>query len=502
MSRTLDDSPIAAAAAPPGRWSTLAVLLGGMTMITFVGTTANVATASLTASLGASAAAVSWAVSGYQVAYGLGLVPAGRIGDRYGHKWVFVAGVAGYVVMATIASFSTTELMLVTTRLLQGVMGGFVVAPIFAMIQLQFAGSARVRAFGVLSAVIGGAALVAPIIGGAIIDSIGLADGWRWAFALAVPIGLVTLIAAIPVLTPTKAQALSRFDVVGMLLLFGVIVAFLVPLVQIVDANIPAWSWISFALSVALAFAFAWWERRIERAGGIPLVPVSYFRQVNFSAGLLVSLLTFAAFTSSIYITLSVLWQSGREESAAAAGLLTLPLSLGSVIGGLAAERMTALLGRWTVPVSLVTLAGGYFATYALLASDPQASMLAVMIPLMIAGLGSGVFVAPNVSSILAKVDARDAGSAGGLNVTAQRIGAALGSAIIFIVISRPGAGGPTDFGPTAMFDNGLFGVLVCAILSTVALALSFVVAFSTGSAKKSPSSSPAAAHIEEVAGS
>lgn len=502
MSQTVSDAK-ASNLGSTRRWGSLAVLLGAMTMITFVATIANVATPSITAGLGASPAALSWALSGYQVAYGLSLVTAGRLGDRFGHKWIFVLGLAGYIVAATVSAIAPTELTFVAARLIQGLLGGFVVAPIFAFIQLLFVGSSRVLAFGYLSALIGLSALVGPLLGGEIIDTVGLVEGWRWALALAVPIGIVTLILAFPVLPRTESMVEGKFDVVGMVFLSGVVVGFLAPLVQVTSGTLPDWSWMSFLAALVLAVAFVLWERYLERRGGLPLIPAGYFRDLNFSAGLVVSILTFAAFTSSIYITLSVLWQSGREETAFSAALLTLPFSLGGVVGGLLSEKIAERCGRWTVPLSLAALTSGYIWTYLALTVNPDIGLVALMIPLLLSGFGSGVFVAPNVSSILSGVKDRDAGAGGGMTVTSQRVGAALGSAIIFIVVSRPGPEGPTDFSPSVNFDNGVDGVLFCTVLGGAALVLSVFINLVTRRRRASTVGlSEAEAKVVEVTGS
>ncbi|WP_345600475.1 hypothetical protein, partial [Thermocatellispora tengchongensis] len=112
-----------------------------------------------------------------------------------------------------------------------------------------------------------------------------------------------------------------------------------------------------------LAVVFAFWIRHHKRRDAFPLVPFSFFTRPTFSIGMVVMFLAFAAFTSAIYIALSVLWQAGRGESALMAAMVTLPFSLGSILGGFMAEHTTKLFGRWALTCSLILLVVGLYTT-------------------------------------------------------------------------------------------------------------------------------------------
>lgn len=481
-----------AQAPEPQHWFPLGILLTAFAMLLVGVTISHIATPSITAGLKASPAALSWALSGYLLAYALSLVPAGRLGDKYGHKAIFIGGVALYVATGVAASLSANEVQLVVARVFQGAVGGFVVAPIFGFIQILFTGTRRVHAFGLMMAISGIAALIGPILGGQIIDFVGMENGWRFALLGGLPLGVLALVLAVPYLPRTTGQPQGRFDVAGMLLLAGIVSGFLVPVLQVTNGGLPGWSAYSFLGAGALTLLFIGWELRLERLQRFPLIPLSYFKRATFSMGLFIGVLAFASFTSSIYIALAVLWQAGRGESALQAALVTLPFSLGAIIGGFIAERVTAAFGRWAMSVSLAALVLGYFMTYAVLDAAPGVHMVILVAPLLIAGIGSGVFYAPNITSIVSSVRQRDAGAAGGMAVMVQRAGASLGSALVFIAIAQPGPGGPADFGAQAMTGNGIASVLVCTWLAAAALVFSLILALATRQAPAAGDALPA----------
>lgn len=458
---------------PHRRWWALVVLLSAILIGLTDATIANIALPALQVGLGASEATLSWVVTGYALAYGLSLVPAGRLGDRYGHKPVFVFGMIGYVLTSGLAATASTEGQLVVARIAHGVAGGVMVTPVFAYIQVLFTGSARVRAFGFLTVTTGVATSIGPLVGGWLIDNTSPNLGWRLAFSATLPLGVLAIVAAIAILPRPVGQRTGRFDVMGMVMLGVVIFGALGPLIQTKGGSLPSWAPMSFGSAAVVGVAFVLWQKRLERRNAFPLLPVTLFRHHSFSLGLVVAILTFASSTTSIYIALSVLWQSGRGESAVAAALVTLPLSIGAILGALASERVALKFPRNAVNVALLLLVIGYSATYALLATSPTVPLVALAVPIFVAGLGSGIFVAPNTSAILSPVPAAIAGGAGGVVVTTQRLGAALGSALTVILVStNPG---PGAFGAAAITTASVRALLVILLFSAAALVISLI---------------------------
>ena len=310
----MTDSPLAAAAPAVSRraWQALIVLLAGMFMALLDTTIVNVALPSIQTSLNASEATLSWIISGYALAFGLALIPAGRIGDRIGHKWVFFTGLALFTVASLACGLAQNELQLIVGRVLQGLAGGIFVPAVTAVIQLMFPPRFRGKAFAIMGSVIGVSTALGPIVGGLIIEAFGVEHGWRLVFWVNLPIGVVALIAAamlLPTGTGTKAEAgspASRIDWVGLLLVSAGLVALLVPLIEGQDRGWPLWTYLVLAAGALLIVAFGAWEVRVSKAGQSPLVPPHLFSHPAFTGGVILALVYFAAFTS-IFFTISIL---------------------------------------------------------------------------------------------------------------------------------------------------------------------------------------------------
>src|SRR6188472_3014195 len=135
MSTTVSQTDYAATTVPRRTWLALAVLILGVAMALLDTTIVNVALPTIRTSIDASEATLSWIISGYALAYGLALIPAGRIGDRIGHKWVFIVGIAGFTISSFAAGIAHDSATLVVARVVQGLFGGIFFPPVTALIQ-------------------------------------------------------------------------------------------------------------------------------------------------------------------------------------------------------------------------------------------------------------------------------------------------------------------------------------------------------------------------------
>ncbi|ANP71473.1 DHA2 family efflux MFS transporter permease subunit [Cryobacterium arcticum] len=483
----MSDSPLASPAPVVSRraWQALIVLLAGMFMALLDTTIVNVALPSIQTSLTASEATLSWIISGYALAFGLALIPAGRIGDRIGHKWVFFTGLALFTVASLACGLAQNELQLIVARVLQGLAGGMFVPAVTAVIQLMFPPRFRGKAFAIMGSVIGVSTALGPIVGGLIIEAFGVENGWRLVFWVNLPIGIVALIAAailLPSGTGTAsapgAAASSRIDWVGLLLVSAGLVALLVPLIEGQDRGWPLWTYLVLAAGALLIVAFGAWEVRVSKAGQSPLVPPHLFSHPAFTGGVILALVYFAAFTS-IFFTISILWQAGLGHTALESGLVSIPFAIGSIIASSQSNRLTQRLGRTVLVlgVALVTV-GLVWVWLVLLLTDPaDLTHWLLLPPLFIAGLGSGAFIAPNVSFIVATVDRTEAGAASGVVGVMQRVGSAAGIAVVgsvffgTLVVAGPGP----EALATGFTDSATLAMAVSAALSVVALLLVFL---------------------------
>ena len=417
-------------------WLALAVLLVGAFMALLDTTIVNVAIPAIRTRLGASNATLSWIVSGYALAFGLALIPAGRVGDRIGHKWVFVAGLSLFTVASLVCGLAADDMQLISARTVQGLAGGMFFTPITALIQLMFGDRKRARAFAMMGATIGFSVALGPLVGGLIIAASGGDAGWRLVFDVNVPLGALAVVAAVVLLPAGAENTQSGADWPGLVLLSGALVALLTPLIQGQQEGWPLWTYASMAGAIALLVVFALWERRVEKAGGNPLVPPRLFAHASFTGGVVLALVYFAAFTS-IFFTIALLWQAGLGHTALQSGLVVTPFAIGLIGGASQSDALAARFGRTVLVAGVGMVAVGITAVWLLLALTPSTgySGWQLAAPLLLAGVGSGLFISPNVDFIVATVAPEDAGAGSGVVGTAQRVGSAIGIAIIGTVL-------------------------------------------------------------------
>ena len=235
-------------------------------------------------------------------------------------------------------------------------------------------------------------------------------------------------------LLPSGAEAAEAkgVDFFGFLLLSGSLVAILVPLIQGQDEGWPLWTYLSIAGGVVLLVLFALWEVWVVKRGKTPLVPPHLFSHLQFTGGAILALVYFAAFTS-IFFTISIFWQAGLGHSALESGLVSIPFALGSIVGASQSNRLSQRLGRTVLVIGTGMVALGLIALWLvlLLVPAPDLTNWDLLGPLLVAGVGSGLFIAPNAQFIVATVDRTEAGAASGVIGTMQRIGSAIGIAVI-----------------------------------------------------------------------
>lgn len=467
-------------AAPRKSWLALAVLLAGMFMALIDATIVNVALPSIRTSLGASESTLSWIISGYALTFGLALIPSGRIGDRIGHKWVFIVGVVLFTAASAYCGMANSDFDITLGRILQGLAGGIFVPAVGSFIQLLFKGRDRGKAFAIMGSVIGISSALGQIAGGLLIQAFGEAEGWRWVFYVNLPIGIATAIFAIRLLPSGDAHAdrSNRMDWLGVVLLSAALTAVLIPLIEGQQEGWPAWTWWTMVAGVAGLVVFGLWQVLFTRRGGSALVPPRLFHHASFTFGVILALVYFAAFTS-IFFTLSLLWQGGLGHTALESGFLTLPFAIGTAIFSSQSSKWAAKLGRSVMVIGAALVAVGLGATWLILNSVAIGDLNNWMLlpAIFVAGAGNGFFLAPNVQFIVATVENSEAGAASGVVQTMQRVGTAIGVAIIGSILFDAITFGPMSTPQTIAegFKTGATNAMgMSTILAVVAFALVF----------------------------
>jgi EmrB/QacA subfamily drug resistance transporter len=425
--------------ADPRRWRALAVTQFAAFMTLLDVSIVNVALPSMERGLRASAGTAQWVVSGYALAFALALVPAGRLGDTFGRRRMFLIALSAFVVMSALAGAAPTIGLLITARLLQGVAGGMLTPQNSGLIQQMFRGDERGRAFGILGATVGLATAAGPVIGGVILALFTGSDGWRWVFYVNVPIGLITLVLAARLVPPATASRPreTHLDLVGSLLLGGAMLCLLLPVVKAEDGGLTRLWYLYAAAVLLLLIAFARWEVRTVRRGRQPLLDPGLAHTSGFVAGSGIGLVYFSGFTG-IWLVFALFFQDGLGYSPLHSGLAVTPLALGVAASAVVAGRLVARIGRWLTVCGLSAMCLGLIATAMTLRNvGGGAAAWASAGPLLVAGLGGGMVTAPNITLTLESVPVRMAGAAGGALQTAQRIGGAIGTAVLAVIFYR-----------------------------------------------------------------
>ncbi|HWH97352.1 MAG TPA: MFS transporter [Pseudolysinimonas sp.] len=470
---------------PRRAWLALVVLLAGVSMTMIDTTAVNVALPTIRTSLDASEATLSWIISGYALAYGMMLIPAGRVGDRIGHKWVFIVGLTGFTLASLWCGLADDSISLIIARVAQGLFGGIYFPAVTALLQLMFPPRLRGRAFAIMGATIGFSTALGPLVGGLLIEALGAGDeSWRSIFFVNIPIGVLAIAAAIVVLPGGVAhRSNGGIDPFGVLLLSAALVAVLVPLIQGQDAGWPLWTWLSIAGGLVLLVLFAFWERGVAARGKFPIVPPRLFAHLSFAGGLVLALVYFAAFTS-IFFSISIFWQAGLGHSALESAFVTVPFAAGLILGSTQSNRLAARLGRSVLSLGTALVSLGLIATWLVVALVPSTEITnwELLGPLLVGGFGSGLFIAPNVQFIVATVDRSEAGAASGVIGTAQRVGSAIGIAVIgslffgTLVVTPAVPGPPTQADLALAFgDSAAVALGASAAFAVVAFLLVFV---------------------------
>ncbi|MGW7427688.1 MFS transporter [Streptomyces sp. NPDC054813] len=414
------------------RWKALAVCLTAGFISLLDVSIVNVALPSMERGLGASEATQSWVVSGYALAFGLALAPAGRLGDVRGRRQALLFGLAVFTAASVACGLATGPTWLVVCRLIQGAAAGVVAPQTSGLIQQMFQGAERARAFGFHGSVVAVSTAVGPLAGGLLIQAFGTADGWRWVFFVNVPIGVAALVAGNRLLPrlPVANDRREKFDPFGVLLLGAGVLALLLPLVQEQQWQGRA-KWLLIPVAALLLGAFWVWERTQGRLGKAPLVDLGLFSLRSFTLGALISLMFFAGLTT-IFFVLSLFLQNTAGYSALGAGLTILPFAAASAVGAAIGGRLVMRYGRSLVVIGLTGVALGLLGVVVAVQLVPGDGVgWAMALPLVIGGIGSGLTVSPNTTLTLTLVPVRGAGAAGGVLQTGQRIGSATGIAVV-----------------------------------------------------------------------
>ena len=414
-------------------WIVLLVLVTGFFMIMLDTTIVNVAIPAMSAGLKISLDGILWVLNAYILVYAVLLITAGRLGDLYGQRNLFAAGLAIFTLASALCGLSQDENQLIAARVLQGVGGALLVPQTLAILTSLFPPERRGAAFGIWAGVAGLATLAGPTIGGAIVTYV----DWRWIFFVNVPIGIAALIATFFIIPDLRPGRSHGWDVVGIFLatggLFGVVFG-------LIEGERFNWGEIGsyvitipevIGLGVALLVLFVIWERFQAE----PLVPLSLFEERNFAVANWIGA-SIAFGMMSLFLPIVIYLQSVRGFSALTAGLTLAPMSLTSMIVAPFAGRMADRVGGKYILMTGVFVFAIGFGTLTVVAG-PDSTWLTFLVPAIVAGAGMGMTFAPLTTVAMRNIEPRMAGAASGVLNTTRQVGQAVGSAVVGAVLQN-----------------------------------------------------------------
>ncbi|MBV9445000.1 MAG: MFS transporter [Streptosporangiaceae bacterium] len=408
----------------------LAVALGVM-MVGIDGTIVAVANPAIQSHLHASLAGIQWVSNAYLLALAVSLITAGKLGDRFGHKKVFTAGVAGFAASSAAiglsGSIAGSITLVIAFRALQGVFGAMLQPTALALLRKNFPAEKLNAAIGIWGAVIGASTAAGPIVGGLLVQHV----GWEACFYINIPVGVIALAMSLLVLRETDPSPAARsFDIPGIAALSGGLFLLIWGLIKGPDYGWGSARTLAFLGAAALAgLLFVLRESRAAQ----PLLPLRLFRSASLSAGVvLVVLLMFAMFGAMFFMTFYLENVHGLDPIAA--GVHLLPMTAMLIVGSpLAGALITKLGPRLPLVAGMALAAVAMFGLSRLGAASSPNDTIAWFVLL---GLGLSPVMVGATNVIVGNAPAELAGVAGGLQSTAMQVGGALGTAVLGAVMS------------------------------------------------------------------
>ncbi|HEV3096197.1 MAG TPA: DHA2 family efflux MFS transporter permease subunit [Candidatus Dormibacteraeota bacterium] len=413
-------------------WPVLLVTVLGFFMIMLDTTIVYVATPSILSSLHASLDQILWVFNGYLLMYAVLLITGGRLGDLFGPRQLFAAGLVIFTAASALCGLSQDANQLIAARVIQGVGAALLAPQTLTILMAIFPPERRGAAFGITGAVIGVSTVAGPTLGGLIVTN----GDWRWIFFLNVPIGIIALVGTFLVIPDVRTARQHRLDLIGVLLSSVALFAVVFGLIegQRFDwSTITGWLTIPMVIGagIALFIAFLAWERLQAE----PLVPLGLFRDRNFSlmnwSG---TAMSFAM--QGIFIPITIYTQSVLGMTALQSGLTIAPMSLtAGIVAPFAGRLADRFGGKYLLMAGLALFGlGSAIVTGVATVTSTQ---LTFFLPWVLAGVGLGLVFAPMTTIAMRDIKPAMAGAASGVLNTTRQLGSVIGAAVVGAVLQN-----------------------------------------------------------------
>jgi EmrB/QacA subfamily drug resistance transporter len=423
--------PQTKAEADPRRWIAMTVLLIASFMNLIDVTIVNVALPSLQQGLGATPEQIEWVIAAFVLAFALGLLPFGRLGDIVGRTRMFLIGVTLFTIASAFCGLAPSIEWLIAARVLQGFAGAVMTPQVLAIATVTFPPEERGFAFSLFGLSAGLAAVCGPLVGGLLIGADLWGLDWRPIFLVNVPVGIGAVVAGWFLIARTPGHPDLRNDYVGIGLFSLAAFAVVFPLVEGRALGWPLWIWAMLGSSLVFIALFVFWQRQRALANQPQLLNWSLLSNPNFLLGALVVTI-FSSGIPAFFMVISLLLQSGFDFTPLASGLTNTPFSVGVLVASLIAGRLGSTYLRTRVGGGAAMLVIGLGWLHAVIAGVIDTiDHWWFLPPLFIAGIGLGLGFSGLFQSVLAGVPPRDAGAGAGSLQAMQQVGGAVGVALV-----------------------------------------------------------------------
>lgn len=412
------------------RWWTLGAMCFALFMIMLDNTVVNVALPTIQHDLHSSVSGLEWTVNAYTLSFAVLLVTGGRLGDIFGRRRMFLAGVIVFAASSAMIAFAQSTGWLVGWRAVQGVGAAFMMPATLSIISNAFPPHERGKAIGTWAGVSALALAIGPVLGGFLVENV----SWQSIFLLNLPVAAAAVAVTLFAAHESRDETAPRtIDYAGLFTLSGGLTALILALVE---GN--AWGWGSgrtlglLALSVALLTAFTQVEGRVAA----PMVDFSFFRSKGFlGANIVAFLVSFSMLATFFFIALYL--QNVRGYSPLQAGVRFLPMTVIIIIAGPVAGRLSDRIGpRPLIAAGLFLTGASLFWQGHLAVDTPYGQLLGAF---MLMGVGIGLVMSPMSTAAMNAVDPTKAGVASGTLSMSRMVGGTFGVAAMGALISALG---------------------------------------------------------------
>ena len=415
----------------PKRWIALLVIGISQLMIILDATIVNVAIPRAAADIGINPADAQWMVTAYALPFGALLLLGGRVADYLGRKRMLMVSLAGFAIASAIGGAAQAPWMLYSGRALQGVFAAMLAPAALSLLTVTFRDpKERAKAFAVFGAIAGGGAALGLVLGGLLTE---YAD-WRWCFFVNIPVAVIAIALALPILQESRISDRSHYDVPGAVVgtagLAALVWGFTRPtaLVDGTDRMVGWGSWETIGWLAAAVLLLALFVV-IERRSSNPLLPMRVVANRNRAGAYIVGGLVGAGMFS-VFLFLTLYMQLFLQYEPLHAGLAFLPFSVGVIIGaGIGSQLVVRVGPRVVVPAGLLLGTAGLLWLSTL---DVESTYTGTLLPAMLVmSLGMGFIFMAVTNVALVGISKDDAGVASAMVNTTQQIGGSLGTAVL-----------------------------------------------------------------------